>query len=288
MVTIRKEGKGVVKNYYITTQRALLGKVVDYKLNLGKTKPGEVELARREFSLEADNAILVEYLRDNGESKYKNSGMDERALQSFAIEFTANSQRMAGSRLSLLETRRLIENGEKPHHRSHVDTKEALSHYSVFISSLKSGESMSLDKLRDWHWEMFMDTEPAVAGDFRDGTIGHNALKPSSDQGGDIESQLSQFFTWFSEKEKSFHPIILAGLLHAGLYLIKPFSYGNDRFCRFLMNRQLYLSGFRMLSLDYANRYTIRYNEAVARMVARQDPHEFLRWYTQKYLARFV
>src|SRR2546425_8267653 len=139
---------------------------------LGRKIPKEIESIKRQFEFE----IKKERWFDEFEKIKKNYAAEERALpnaarekrlQDFSVRFTYDTQRIEGSRLTLRETAQLLEEGVSPRERPIKDVKEAEAHQRVFFEMLESKKDLSRSLVLDWHWKLFRDTKPEIAGKIR-------------------------------------------------------------------------------------------------------------------------
>ena len=70
----------------------------------------------------------------------------------------------------------------------------------------------------------------------------------------EMGQQLRNFYEGLSRKEKEENPIELAAWIHAEFIKILPFSDGNGRVARLIMNYQLLANGFPAVSIAKENR----------------------------------
>ncbi|MBU3958163.1 MAG: Fic family protein, partial [Nanoarchaeota archaeon] len=62
---------------------------------------------------------------------------------------------------------------------------------------------------------------------------------------------LEEFFGWYNKNKGRLHSVELAALAHLKFVTIHPFSDGNGRISRLLMNFVLHKHGFPMLNIPY-------------------------------------
>jgi Fic family protein len=88
----------------------------------------------------------------------------EKELDTFAIQFTYDSNRIEGSSLTLRETASLLDHGITPTNRPLSDVQEALAHRKVFLTALASREKLGRASFLALHQELFEVTKPEIAG----------------------------------------------------------------------------------------------------------------------------
>ncbi len=193
----------------------------------------------------------------------------------------------------------LLEEGITPSRKSLEDVKEATTHQNVFFEMLRHDKGMKkrrikLDLILRWHRELFMSTKPDIAGQIRKHQVlisGSRFIPPTPVE---VYPMLVDFFRWYDStsgfirnKRKNIgeivtHPVELAALIHLKFVTIHPFSDGNGRISRLLMNYMLNRHGFPMLNITYSRRSS--YHNALERSQITKDDSIFTRWFFRRYL----
>ncbi|TLZ52303.1 MAG: Fic family protein [Methanobacteriota archaeon] len=294
MVRVRKRVIGGQEYYYLEHSVRVGGRVEKRERYLGRTMPRDLRSVRERFLADlrrerwhpALEAIRRAYSRDFRRSP---PSARERNLEAFAVQFTYNTQRIEGSTLTLRETADLLVRRVTPAERPVGDVKEAEAHRAVFLSLLHERKDLALGMVLRWHHELFRATHPDIAGRIRRHQVaisGSRFVPPSPVE---VDPLLREFFRWYDRAKDSMHPVELAGLAHLKFVTVHPFSDGNGRVARLLMNFVLHRRGLPMLDIPYSGRN--RYHGALEQSQIRGEESIFLEWFLRRYVRenrRFV
>ena len=201
----------------------------------------------------------------------------ERDLRTFTTLFTYNTQRIEGSTLSLRETADVLERGLTPPGRPLEDVKETEAHRDLFLAVLHEPRDLSLSTVLRWHHVLFRGTKPDIAGRVRRHQVaisGSRFVPPSPVE---VEPLLRDFFRWYARCRDSLHPVELAALVHLKLVTVHPFTEGNGRIVRLLMNFVLHRHGYPMLNIPYTGR--TRYYTVLERAQTKGLEGIFMQWF---------
>ena len=212
--------------------------------------------------------------------EFKKLEGQQKNLQSFAINFTYDSQAIEGSTLTLKETTELLLYNKQPKKENYFIT-EAKAHYKLFFEILEQKENISYSNLMSWHYRQFSKTKPEIAGAPRSvdvGIFGTNIRFPSWKG---VPYHLIDFFHWHQRVRNGIHPIYLAALAHLKLVNIHPFEDGNGRTSRLLMNFILHKYNYPMINIKMDDRKS--YFEAL-NMAREYDQWEFVKFISKKML----
>ncbi len=207
----------------------------------------------------------------------------EKSKDNFAIKFIYNTQKIEGSTLKLKETADLLENGISPSAKPMQDIKEAEAHSKVFFEMLDFDKDLNMQILLQWHRELMRDTKVDIAGKIRDHDVGIALSKFKPPMYLELDVLLKEFSDWYNRAKKKIHPVELASLVHLKFVTIHPFSDGNGRMSRLMMNFVLKKHGFPMLDIPYTKR-TSHYT-ALERSQVNSDENIFTQWFFRRYLA---
>ncbi|MCI4363167.1 MAG: Fic family protein, partial [Thermoplasmata archaeon] len=119
-----------------------------------------------------------------------------KELDTFAIQFTYDSNRIEGSSLTLRETASLLDRGITPTNRPLSDVQEALAHRKAFLAALAPRERLDRASFLAWHKELFEETKPEIAGRVRRHQVriaGSTFLPPPPFE---LDRLLDEFFAW--------------------------------------------------------------------------------------------
>ena len=273
--------------YYLTHSYRQGGNVRKIERYLGTTKPLDVEPLKAELRNELFSQQLEPALARSRRMYVSNvrkmpKAIRRKELETFATQFTYDSNRIEGSSLTLRETALLLVDGVTPSNRPLTDVQETLAHQKVFLDALRRTPTLSLDSLLGWHSELFRTTKPWLAGKIRNYGVriaGSNFVPPTPIE---LDFLLQDFFTWLKGAWKNLHPVLLAGLVHLKLVTIHPFGDGNGRVTRIAMNCVLYRKQYPMIDIPYSRRAS--YYRALEQSQLGKDDTAFTRWFLRRYL----
>ncbi len=287
MVTIKKKIiKG--KEYFYLEHSLREGSEIKKKeLYLGTEIPKNIELIKKELMKEIYQEQWHKALDKikkgfSQESKSMPKAMRKKALETFMVRFTYDTQRIEGSTLTLRETANLLERNITPKEKPLRDVKEAEAHKKVFYEMVGYKKDLSLNITLQWHKKLFNNTKPAIAGRIRTHGVaisGSRFVPPSPVE---VAPLLQDFFRWYAKNKDKNHPVELAALVHLKLVTIHPFGDGNGRITRLLMNFILKKYNYPLLDISYENRNS--YYNALERSQMKNKEHIFVLWFTKKYI----
>lgn len=175
--------------------------------------------------------------------------------QAFEIEYTHNSTAIEGNTLSLIETKVLLEDGISIGGKALREIYEAVNHRKAFRYVKECiGKGMPLDegKVKDIHALLMENIQ--IGGVYRDVQVyisGAQHMPPSPAL---MYRQVKDFYADLSWKGKELNPVELAVWTHAEFVKIHPFTDGNGRTSRLIMNYQLMAEGFPPVSIAKEDR----------------------------------
>jgi Fic family protein len=258
---------------------------------LGKTVPEDIGRLEKEFLMELKKEKWFNDFDSIGrnyaaETKSTPPSSRDKLLRDFSVRFTYDTQRIEGSTLSLRQTAQLLEEGITPSGKPVADIREAEAHQRVFLGMERERRYLSLRLVLDWHWEVFKDTKPDVAGRVRRHGVriaGSRFVPPSPVE---LQPMLDDFFAWYRRSGSSLHPVELAALAHLRFVTIHPFADGNGRMSRLIMNFVLRRAGYPMLNIEARDRAA--YYNALERSQLKADDEIFARWLFGRYRREFA
>jgi Fic family protein len=169
-----------------------------------------------------------------------------RLKEQMAIEYTYNSNAIEGNTLTLRETRLVIEEGITINGKSISETLEAKNHPEAmaFVENLVATRS-EIDENTVLHvHKLIMSGVVDDAGQYRTARVrlaGANFMPPPSS---DVRSKMNELLTWLKDNPDEYTPMELAAVFHHRFVQIHPFTEGNGRTARLLMNAILLRFGY--------------------------------------------
>jgi len=278
---ILKRKKGNEEFYYIQHSFRKNGKVITKEKYLGKSLPDEKELEKlKKEILEEKNSELIkklERIKISFQKEWKTlpQSAKEKALEQIAVAFTYNTNAIEGSKITLEETREIIEDKISPN-KPLRDIKETEQHAKVFLEMLKKKEEITKDLLLNWHKQIFSESKPDIAGRFRNHLVRVGEHLAPDWQ--DVEHLIKEFFNYIYNKPKEMNIVEFTAVVHYRFEKIHPFADGNGRIGRLIINFLLWQKGYPMLIIDYKKRKS--YYKAFLK-----DEPNFIRYFLRRYLA---
>lgn len=180
---------------------------------------------------------------------------------SFNIEYAHNSTAIEGNTLTLIQTKTIIEDGLSVGGKELREIYEVANHAKAFAYVQKcvaDGKPLDENIVKDIH-ALLMENI-LVGGVYRNVEVritgaGHKPPVPS-----EMYRQVKNFFADLPYKTE-LNAVELAAWTHAEFVRIHPYTDGNGRTSRMIMNYQLMANGFLPVSIAKENR--LEYFEAL-------------------------
>ena len=176
----------------------------------------------------------------------------------YRVELTYASNALEGNSLSLTETKVLLEDGITPNGKPFRESCEAAGHAAAydFMLTLTEAEPFSIteETVRKLHFLFYNKIDSEAAGQYRKHPVlitGTEYVPPVPEQ---VPELMREFIAELGEKSKTLHPVRLAAFAHRRLADIHPFTDGNGRTARLLMNLILVHDGYCIVSIPPALR----------------------------------
>ena len=175
--------------------------------------------------------------------------------QAFEIEYTHNSTAIEGNTLSLIETKVLLEDGISIGGKALREIYEAVNHQKAFRYVKECiGQKMPLNEkiVKDIHALLMQNI--MVGGVYRNIQVYISGAQHTPPFPSLMYRQIKDFYADLLWKGKELNPIELAAWTHAEFVKIHPFTDGNGRTSRLIMNYQLMAEGFPAISIAKQDR----------------------------------
>jgi Fic family protein len=165
----------------------------------------------------------------------------------FRVEWTYNSNAIEGNTLSLIETKIVLEEGLTIGGKKLREHLEVINHAEAidYIESLIEKQTILDEKVtKDVHFLVLKGIDNDNAGRYRQINVGISGSQHQPPHFLAVPQEMNQLLTWYHEQKDKLHPVELAALFHFKLVYIHPFSDGNGRTSRLLMNFILMSNGY--------------------------------------------
>ena len=288
MVEIRETKKGNKKYYYLSHSYREGKSVKKKEVYLGDSIPKDIEEQKKKFIQEFYKEKFlndIDKIKNNFNKEYNKLPISakKKSKDNFAIKFTYNTQKIEGSTLSLKDTANLLERGITPSSKPIKDAKEAEAHKKVFFEMLDYEKDLNLQIILQWHKELIEQTSKDIAGKTRNHDVAISMSKFKPPMHLEIETLLKEFFDWYNKEKKNLHPVELSALVHLKFVTIHPFTDGNGRISRLMMNFILKKHNLPLLDIPYTKRNS--YYNALERSQINKDENIFTQWLFRRYIS---
>lgn len=202
----------------------------------------------------SDMLAIIDSRRETIQSKRPLSKEEVKELDSYyRIGLTYTSNAIEGNSLTLTETKVLLEDGLTVGGKPIKDFYEATGHANAydFMISVAYTENLVITEeiILRLHFLFYNGIEPENAGKYRNHQVfitGTEYLPPDSK---DVPQLMKEFIAELNAKKHMLHPVLIAAFAHRRLVDIHPFSDGNGRTARLLMNLILVNYGYCIVSI---------------------------------------
>ncbi|MDR1039539.1 MAG: Fic family protein [Deltaproteobacteria bacterium] len=183
----------------------------------------------------------------------------------FRITNTFTSNAIEGNRLTVMETKLVLEDGISVGGKRLNDLLETVSHGKAFDLMLEIARENTLDTISknllrivsDLHSCFYGMIDNKRAGIYRDVVVfigGASVVPPAPEK---LDTAMEDFGATFGKLKETYHPVLLAAYAHLRFVQIHPFIDGNGRTSRLLMNLILVNQGYQII--DFGEQVRDRY-----------------------------
>lgn len=173
----------------------------------------------------------------------------------FELRFTHDSTAIEGNTLTLLETKVILEDNISIGGKNLREIYEVVNHknaYDFVKFCLKNNRDLTESVILELH--KILTDKIIDGGNYRDVNVIISGAEHKPPNVADMKIQLADFYYNLTLK-KNINPIELAAWTHAEFVKIHPFTDGNGRTSRLIMNYQLLVSDLLPISIPNSNRF---------------------------------
>lgn len=167
--------------------------------------------------------------------------------QWYMVELTYTSNAIEGNTLSRIETALVIEKGITVEGKTIREHLEAVNHAEAwnYVKSLttKKRQDLTEKDILGIHRLILAKIDDTNSGRYRDVPVriaGSRVILPNPVKVPDL---MNEFMSWLTTVAKN-HPVLMAAEAHYRMVTIHPFTDGNGRMARLLMNMLLMQAGY--------------------------------------------
>ena len=180
------------------------------------------------------------------------------SVEALRVELTYHSNAIEGNTLSLRETQLVLDGYAPSGGKLLREVYEARNHDRAlrmlerWAQVRPRSSPLTEQDLLEIHAQVFADIAPSFAGKFRDARVlisGTRFIPPGSHKFGDLIPRMLGL-----ANVDGFPPALQAAELHYNLVAIHPFTDGNGRTARLLMNYHLLRHGYPLTIIEVGER----------------------------------
>ena len=192
-------------------------------------------------------------------------GYYEQMRWDFTVRFVHSSAAVEGNRFTLGETRTFLEKnitiGGRTF-REHTEIRNLKEAVDWLFEVASERVKITASLIRQMHQLVMKDIEGGEAGVYRRGPVRIAGAEFEPPDAIFIHDEMEALEKWFEQQEPCLNPLLAAAIGHAHLVRIHPFSDGNGRVARLLVNFILLRRHWPPIWLPDEER--VRYYEACA------------------------
>ena len=177
--------------------------------------------------------------------------------QFFRIETTYSSNAIEGNTHTLEETKVILEDGITVGGRSLREFYEVVGHgkaYDYMFSLIEKRKLTEKDIL--YCHKLFSQNIPDFinSGEYRKIEVLISGSKKTLPKAEAVPIRMSEYIDWAGKDRNKYHPVMFAAEAHRKLVNIHPFTDGNGRISRLVMNTYLYQDRYFPISIPLLRR----------------------------------
>lgn len=230
------------------------------------------------------NSELTDILQECDTLKARLSEMRPLAVEAlkkieeaYNIEYTYESNRIEGNTLTLQETELVVNEGVTIAGKSMREHLEAINHAEAIYyirDFAKQDTEISERTIKEIHALILHGIDRENAGRYRTVPVLISGSRHIPPQPYQLAERMENFMSRFREMEaEKVHPVLIAAYLHEVLVRIHPFTDGNGRTSRLLMNLHLLRNGYTLVNLKGSDEARRIYYDALEK--SHSDPVPF-------------
>lgn len=171
-------------------------------------------------------------------------------FKNFLIDFAFNTASIEGNTITLAEADKLLRENLTPKDRTLREIHDLKNTEIVFLELLDSNPNISHDMIIDVHDKLVENIDQRKGYRMHDIRVFKSRFK--STPFAYIKADMDILLNWLDKS--NLHPLILAGIFHQKFEKIHPFSDGNGRTGRMLMNYILMQNNYPPIIIHKARR----------------------------------
>ena len=195
------------------------------------------------------------------------------------VEWIYNSNAIEGNTLSLLETKVILEEGlaiggkRLQEHFEVINHSEAISFIEDQVNRIEPLDERTLKTI---HYLILKNIDDENAGAYRSINVRVSGSQHEPPHFLQVPNEMKELFAWYEQEKDRLHPVELAALFHFKFVYIHPFTDGNGRTARLLMNFILMGHGFPPASVKAEKKQRLTYYETLEMASLKSEIQPFI------------
>jgi len=192
----------------------------------------------------------------------------------YGINYTYDSNKIEGNTLTLQETALVVEKGMTIGGKTLREHLEAINHFEAieYIKQIvKSREPLTEWIIKNIHGMILKGIDDRNAGKYREIGVrisGSTHIPPEFFR---LPELMEKYIEYYNFNKRKMHPVILAADMHRKIVDIHPFTDGNGRTARLIMNLILLQSGYTIANISGEMRSRIEYYKCLEEVKNEKD-----------------
>ena len=172
----------------------------------------------------------------------------------FLVRFTYNTNAIEGNPLTLRQTALILSDNIAPQGARTDDVVEVMNGKDAWEFVKNDKSSLNEKFLQNVQYEVTKNTKCRLQGKYRDSEVRITGSEWKPPKAKDVPAQMKKLVEDYRKLKRTLHPVELATWLHNNLVQIHPFTDGNGRTARLLMNWVLLRKKFPPVVINVQNK----------------------------------
>lgn len=267
-----KYKKEIRKSYKI------INKYINSNYYLNKAKS---EKLRKDKYLTNEQQILLESQRLHFKDRFikLDKNTQKEIYDNFIVSFTYNTTSIEGNTIPLNDVRKILSDDKiQLKNKTLREIYDLRNTKDTFFSIVDSKKPLSIDFIINTHKQLMKDVDERIG--FRRHDV--RVIKSRFDSAPyfRIEKEMQELINWYKENKK-INPFVLSVMFHHKFEKIHPFSDGNGRTGRLIMNYILIKNNYPPIIITKKNRD--KYLEALESADKSEDYSKLIQFLIEEY-----
>jgi Fic family protein len=241
----------IIKTYsaFTGTQKHLLDErqLELSKLNMNYYLQKQDYILNKLFNTDTHETKILEILTKEKIKKMTNPFEITRKIIEWKIRYVYNTDKIEGNALTFEEVKTGLTEGWEGIKREKKDILETENSKKAIENIFDTTNELTIDFIKKLH-SITQQGIDENAGQYKQEenciTDTNGRLIDNTTPVNFVEERMTDLVKWYSEKKGELHPVVLAGVVHNQFVYIHPFSDGNGRVARLILNFILIKHGY--------------------------------------------